>query len=227
MPKMVDLTGKIFGQWIVIKNVGINKHGRAVWLCKCSCGKEVVVNSGDLLRGKSSKCSTCHLKYKHDLQIIHGKAGTSIYVVWTNIKHRCYNPKDKDFHNYGGRENPIILSNEFRNSFKCFYDYVSTLDNFGVKGYTLDRINTDGHYERGNLRWANRTVQSLNKRITGKNKSGYIGVYYSTRSKKWVSSITLERKTHHLGYYNNAFDAHLAREAFINDYYPTLSNKSS
>lgn len=46
-----DLTGKRFGEWTVLKY----KHG-SNWLCRCSCGKEALVTTHNLLHGKSKSC---------------------------------------------------------------------------------------------------------------------------------------------------------------------------
>lgn len=35
-----------------------------------------------------------------------------------------------------------------------------------IKGATIDRINTNGHYEPGNWRWASRKTQARNRRNT-------------------------------------------------------------
>lgn len=54
----IDLTGQTCGRWVVLNEEGRDKHGNALWRCKCSCplGTERVV-SGYLLRnGKSQSC---------------------------------------------------------------------------------------------------------------------------------------------------------------------------
>lgn len=39
MSKLIDLTNKKFGYWIVISRAENNKNGAARWLCKCTaCG---------------------------------------------------------------------------------------------------------------------------------------------------------------------------------------------
>ena len=49
------------------------------------------------------------------------------------------------------------------NDFKAFYEYVSQLEHFGKKGYSLDRIDNNVNYEPGNLRWATKIEQARNK----------------------------------------------------------------
>ena len=55
------------------------------------------------------------------------------------------------------------MCDEWRDNFQAFYDYVSKLEHFGEKGYSLDRINNDGDYEPGNIRWADAKKQSRNR----------------------------------------------------------------
>ena len=40
------------------------------------------------------------------------------------------------------------------------------LEHCGEKGYTLDRIDVNGNYEPGNVRWANSKLQVKNRRCT-------------------------------------------------------------
>lgn len=80
------------------------------------------------------------------------------------MKKRCYNPKDEHFKYWGARG--IAVCDEWLQSFQAFYDYVSQLPHFGEKGYTLDRINNDGNYEPGNVRWATAKEQIHNRRIS-------------------------------------------------------------
>lgn len=51
-----DLTGQRFGRLTVIKEFGKNKHGRVLWLCKCTCCNYKVVPSKQLLKGYTKSC---------------------------------------------------------------------------------------------------------------------------------------------------------------------------
>lgn len=58
MSKLIDLTGKDFGYWHVIKRGENTKDGRAQWLCHCTlCDKTTKLVQGAHLRGgKSTSC---------------------------------------------------------------------------------------------------------------------------------------------------------------------------
>lgn len=82
-----------------------------------------------------------------------------LFDTWRKIKQRCLNPKDKQYKNYGARG--IKICDEWLHDFWLF-----CLD-VGVKPtnkHTLDRINNDGNYEPGNVRWATIKEQNNNKR---------------------------------------------------------------
>lgn len=67
MPKLIDLTGKTFGELTVLSRMEnlILKSGkpRTKWLCKCSCGKETIVSSQSLTQGTTVSCG-CVAKQK-------------------------------------------------------------------------------------------------------------------------------------------------------------------
>ena len=54
--KQINLTGKEFGRLTAIKAVGNDKWKSIRWFCVCSCGKEVIVNGGDLRSGYTKSC---------------------------------------------------------------------------------------------------------------------------------------------------------------------------
>jgi hypothetical protein len=75
---------------------------------------------------------------------------------WRGIKTRCLDPKSDAFERYGGRG--IKICTEWADSFEAFLAYVGRKP----KGKTVDRINTNGNYEPGNVRWATRKEQNCN-----------------------------------------------------------------
>jgi hypothetical protein len=62
MGRFIDLTGRRFGKWIVIKRVGNDTRGGAKWLCLCDCGVEGEVPSNSLASGNSISCGCSRLK---------------------------------------------------------------------------------------------------------------------------------------------------------------------
>lgn len=81
--------------------------------------------------------------------------------VYGQVKQRCYNPKAKEYKNYGYRG--IKVCDEWLKSYpSAFYEWA--LDNGYKEGLTLDRINNDGNYEPSNCRWTTWKIQNYNRR---------------------------------------------------------------
>ena len=60
----VDLTGMQFGLLTVKKRSGtLEKDRRALWRCKCICGKLVTVRGVDLQSGNTKSCGCLHRNY--------------------------------------------------------------------------------------------------------------------------------------------------------------------
>lgn len=144
----------------------------------------------------------------------HGLRGTPLYCKWVNIKQRLFNRTNRAYSNYGGRG--ITMCMPWIYNGKLFCDYIQGLPHFGEKGLTLDRINNDGNYEPGNLRWANRHIQSANQNMRKANKTGFIGVTLSHRDKNpWAARIRINRKVVYIGNYKTPKEAAIARNNYI------------
>jgi hypothetical protein len=85
-------------------------------------------------------------------------AKSPTYICWLNMRARCSNPNKPDWPRYGGRG--IRVCDRWR-SFEAFLADVGERPRSDLQ---LDRIDNDGHYEPGNVRWATRSEQMANRR---------------------------------------------------------------
>jgi hypothetical protein len=75
----------------------------------------------------------------------------------------------------------------------------------------VDHINGNRADNRAiNLRLATPTQNNINRGMAPTNTSGMKGASWSTTSQKWLAHISYGGKTHHLGFYATAQEAHAA-----------------
>ena len=133
-----DLTGQTFGLLTVARRAPnyISKTGQeAVWHCRCECGNELDVRAGQLRSGHTKSCGCFQKKAAAKSSTVHGGATTKLYGVWSSMKHRCTNPHDKRFKDYGGRG--ITVCQEWLHDFSAFQTWA--LSNGYQEGLTIAR----------------------------------------------------------------------------------------
>lgn len=88
----------------------------------------------------------------------HGMRHTTTYRSWSEMRQRCHNPNNDKYKWYGARG--ISVCARWRDSFENFYEDMGARPD----GMTLDRIETNGNYEKDNCRWATKQTQMNNMR---------------------------------------------------------------
>lgn len=173
-----DETGNPYGKLKVVQFAGIRRK-LAHWLCSCECGNTTIV-AGDDLRKKSTLSCGCHRASAR------GMCKSSEYTSWKEMKRRCYNTRNSEYHNYGGRG--ITVCQRWLDAFVNFFE------DMGPKPFaeaTIDRKDGNGNYEKENCRWATKLEQGQN---TSKARNlTYNGETYGLR--EWARRIGITHGT--------------------------------
>jgi hypothetical protein len=136
-----------------------------IWRVRCDCGREFEAATGYL--GEVNSCGCLRREKAAQVNYRHGGAidnkQSPLYVLWHNIKRRCFDPKFNGFKNYKGQR--ITIAPEWINDFAAFRDYVE--QHLGPKPSPKHRIgrteNSEGYFP-GNLQWATPSQQRCNSR---------------------------------------------------------------
>lgn len=152
-----DIHGLKCGRWTVIRYVGLRGKNGAYWECKCDCGnvKEVVASS--LHQGKSRSCGCLQRESPAKTFTTHGMSHSSEYKIWNGMIARCTNPRNPGFAKYGGRG--ITVCQRWLDGFEYFFADIGPRPS---PNHSIDRIDNDGNYEPGNVRWATSYEQRRN-----------------------------------------------------------------
>lgn len=189
--RLEDLTGQTYGNIKALSSAGQNGNGNYLWNCICViCGKEKQLITGSVKASKKYKdTKTCRC-WKN------AACKKPEYKVWKALKNRCLNNDCSVYYKYGGRG--ITVYKPWITSFQTFYAYVGPRPS---SKHSLDRINNDGNYEPGNLRWATSTEQCRNRRsntkLVYKNETRLLAEWVQI---KGIARDTIMRRIKKLGW---------------------------
>lgn len=166
MGQFVDLTGKRFHRLIVAQRVPrphSNRTKGVYWLCRCDCGGSTVTTTNCLKSGNTRSCGC----YKREHAAAAAKRANTkhghskkhpLWMTWIGIRSRCHNPRATGYKHWGGRG--ITICDRWRD----FTTFIADVGERPSPDHSLDRIDKDGHYEPGNVRWATHEEQANNRR---------------------------------------------------------------
>lgn len=181
MKSTQQLIGQRFGRAVVLECAGKDKKRNVLWRLKCDCGTIFVTRGSSLLSGTTKSCG-CLVKdrgetwrkniseakkthgFSHDPEL------KPTWVSWSMMTQRCFNPKRKQYEDYGGRGIK-----------PCAFVAASPANVVSLIGkrhgnLQIDRIENNGGYTCGqcaecqangwafNIQWSDRLRQGTNKR---------------------------------------------------------------
>ena len=222
MPVKINVNpGDRYNQLTIIKEIEHRKQFRR-FLCKCSCGKETIVDLNCLRTGNTKSCGC--LKEKA-LTTQKGLSRSQIYHVYRDMIARCAIKRTcKAWDKYGKKGIRVCEEWKGKNGFANFYNwslahgYTEEKIN-GRNRVSIDRIDGTKGYSPDNCRWVDYETQNCNLRLKSTNKSGYRGVCFVEKNQKYLATLSIKGKNINLGFYQTKKEAVEARNAYTDEHH--------
>lgn len=139
-------------------------------LCQCGCGKPAPIARGMITRLGHVKGHPVKFIHGHNMRGRSGRRGrfkyptvgsvdkSSEFAAFHNMIKRCERKTNREYPNYGGRGIKVI------GKMRTFEGFLEVMGTKPESGFSIGRINNDGNYEEGNVRWESSQQQARNRR---------------------------------------------------------------
>lgn len=156
----MNLTGRRFGRLVAFdyERRGAGAHTVIWWRLRCDCGNETLVRAHSLRAGHTTSCGCIAKESARALLTVHGNCHRPEWHCWIGMRRRCNDPRASSYPRYGGRGIRVC------ERWASFDEFVKDVGPRPSPEHTLDRIDPDGDYTRGNVVWADRKAQARHKR---------------------------------------------------------------
>jgi hypothetical protein len=211
--KKIDMTGMKIGKWNVLwEDVSPKSSTKARWVCECECGIRRSVDGNSLRCGGSRGCGECN---RHEPTNIYVPTRDgSMAVICADGSSFLIDKSDValvsrfqwHINNRGYVVSGSVKPNIRLHRFLLF-------DGQGDSSILVDHISGDTHdNRRRNLRICVSHENSRNQTRGVRNKSGYKGVSFWKKKKRYIAEIVyrdkhLIRHRKYLGSFDSAFEA--------------------
>ena len=185
--------------WRVLREVGKNKSGAILYLCRClSCGNTSIRTQGALALSKTGRCCKCPPMYNFDIR---GDVAAGIlpdgsrFLIDADmvplISSMFWSVNSKGYIKRNQRNAPKPMLHWY------ILGFLSAPGN----GICIDHINRDKlDCRRENLRVVSHQQNSMNRSIGRNNTSGYVGVCFVKSRNRYSAKISLNDRNINLGY---------------------------
>lgn len=124
---------------------------------KCSCGVVKFVLLPSLKSGNTLSCGCMHKEILRFVTRRYNGPWSALNGIWHGMLRRCEDPNQRSYVYYGARGIKVC---ERWKDIKNFYADMGPRP----PGMQLDRLDSDGDYRPGNVRWATTLQQGRNRR---------------------------------------------------------------
>jgi len=212
----LGLTGRRFGKLTAMRKLPPSEKRLAArtdaqWVCRCDCGREKTVLSGELVSGRVTTCGNCaygRYEFVGDMAVCRLESGGSFTIDREDhaliSKYRWWN----DSHGY------YVTSVNGKHRF--LHDLLLP----SQPGLFRDHINRDkSDNRRVNLRYASAAENQRNRGLQRNNTSGFIGVSWHRSYGKYRALIECGGKSIKLGRYVAPEEAARVRDKAALEYF--------
>lgn len=124
-------------------------------VCECGCGNVTVTQLWKIIKNGIKSCGCAKYSRDRTRSIKHGLSRSPEYIAFYDAKDRCINENNPFWNKYGGR------GIEFR--YTSIEEFIEDVGRRPDDKRLLDRIDVNGHYEKGNCRWVNDSESQRNR----------------------------------------------------------------